>query len=542
MTKHAFPVIASFLVLLSSCAPHLTPEQRRHDVAALAQWARDYHACVEVNSKVGGLPDYEKLLPEYMDLAERAETNEEFLQVVSGYFTLIGASGHGYLLPDDMLLQYMLESLVTGAKGLSDIPWDRFWKARYWARLRSKGFSHAPFRIIHEGDDYATGEDWSFNGKRIPEGSQIVGVNGMSCSEYKDYLKRETALRYVAGNADRFAEPLLVMNEGPGFKGWDVSFRLPDGSVCNSFVPQRKGHPANFQESKFTDSRESNCECVELGDEVGYVRIKFMIERKSGEKKIRRFLDKSQGRYKKLIIDLRHNPGGSTFCTYDALIRPFLDEPLVYKQTSGVKRKLLADFAPELVSVLRFGCSTSAWETAVDEVPPPEGFDPNEWTFHEISRQVKPSVRHAFDGDLVVLMDRQSGSATETYLDAVKRTGIATLLGRRSFGAMGGYIMPPVMRLPESGMIFRMEADLDINPDGSFNELAGVQPDVELPSCQLPDSTEKEKLLKDPWVLAAINGLNTPVADTSDRGGRQAGQALCLPGQHHGQACRSYAR
>jgi hypothetical protein len=127
-----------------------------------------------------------------MDLAEQAETNEEFLQVVSGYFTLIGASGHGYMVPEDMLIHYMLESLVTGAKGLSDIPWYRFWEARYWVKLQSKGFSHAPFRIIHEGDDYFTGEDWSFHGKRIPEGSQIVAVNGMSCSEYKDYLKRET--------------------------------------------------------------------------------------------------------------------------------------------------------------------------------------------------------------------------------------------------------------------------------------------------------------------------------------------------------------
>jgi C-terminal processing protease CtpA/Prc len=300
------------------------------------------------------------------------------------------------------------------------------------------------------------------------------------------------------------------MNEGPGFRGWDVSFRLPDGGQCDSFVPQRKGHPANFQKPKFTNCRKGNCECVELSDEVGYVRVKCMKERKSGEKKIRRFLDKSQGRYKKLIIDLRHNGGGSTYCSYDALIRPFLDEPLVYKQTSGVKRKLLADFAPELVGVLRFGCSKSAWETSVDEVPPPEGFDPNEWTFHEISREVKPSDRYAFDGDLYVLMDRQSGSATETYLDAIKRTGMTTLLGRRSYGALCGYMMAPVARLPESGMIFLMEADLDINPDGSINELTGVQPDVELPSCELPDRVDKETLLKDPWIQAVINGLSSP--------------------------------
>ena len=542
MTKHTLPVIASFLVLVSSCAPHLTAEQRRHDVAALARWAKDYHACVEVNSTVAGMPDYEKLLPKYMDLAEEAESNEEYLQVVQGYFTLIGASGHGYMLPEELLWLYLVDSLFQRPKGLSDIPWSRFLGARYWAKLQNRSFCHAPFRIICQGDDHFTAEDWSYRRKRIPQGSQIVAVNGMSCSEYREYLKRETALRYVAANADLLTRHLLVINEGPGFKGWSVSFRLPDGGERESFVPKRKGHPASVK-PKFTDSRKDNCVCVELTEEVGYVRVKSMRQSsKSEEKEIRRFLNKSQGRYEKLIIDVRHNPGGSTIYTYEALLRPFLDEPLVYKQTTGIKRKLLTDFDPESVSGLRGGCSRWAWQTAVDEIPPPKGFDPNQWIFHEISREVKPSDRYAFDGDVYVLMDRQSASATETYLDAIKRTGIATLVGQRSYGAMGGDIMPPVMRLPESGMIFRMEADLDINPDGSFNELTGVQPDVELPPCQLPDRTDREILLKDPWIQAVINGLNTPVAYIVDRNERQAGQAICLPGQHHGHAWRSYAR
>jgi len=493
--------------------PRLTAEDRKSDIDFLARWAKNYHPCVEVTSKAWGLPDYEKLLPKYIDLAEQAETNEAFLQVVWGYYTLIGASGHGYLLSEDMLQDYMLDARSRGAKGLSDIPWGRFREAKYWAKLHKKSLAHAPFRINHEGEDFFTGEDWSSWGKRIPKGSQIVRVNGMSCSEYKDYLERETALRYVAGNADRFTEPLLVMNEGPGFRGWDVSFRLPDGSECNRFVPQRKGRRRpDKDKSRFMNWRKENCECVELSDEVGYVRIKFMIGEweKSDGKKIRRFLEKSQGRYKKLIIDLRHNLGGSPNYAYENLIRPFLNEPLVYKLLSGIKRKILT----EELFVVR--CSLfHGWETAIDEVPPPEGFDPNQWFFHESHRKVKPSDRYAFDGDMYVLMDQRSASATEAYLDAVKRTGLATLVGQRSYGAGGDYIIAPVMRLPASGMIFRMEADLDVNPDGSFIELVGVQPDVELPSCPLPDRADKETLLKDPWIQAVIKGLSAPTADTS---------------------------
>jgi hypothetical protein len=503
-------VLAILLVLFGSggcvCPPRLTAEDRRSDIEFLARWAKDYHACVEVNSKVAAMPDYEKLLPEYMDLAEQAESNQEFYQVVWGYYRLIGASGHGYMLPEGSLLWYMLDSLRHDAKGFSDIPWGRFWEARYWPRLQRKYFSHAPFRIIHEGGNYFTGEDWSSWGKRIPKGSQIVAVNGMSCLEYKDYLKRQTALRYVAYNVDQIADQLLVMNEGPSFKGWDISFQLPDGSQCNRFVPGRKGwRPSD--KSKFMNWGKGNCECVQLNDKVGYLRIKAMIggREKSDVKKIRRFLERSQGRYKKLIIDLRQNSGGSTIYTYNVLIRPFLDEPLVYRQISGVKRKVLTD-----LFIVRGSCSEYAWETAVDEVPPPAGFDPNVWIFHEISREVKPSDRYAFDGDLYVLMDRKSGSATETYLDAIKRTGMATLLGRRSAGAMCGYFIAPVMRLPESGMIFRMEGDLDINPDGTFHELTGVQPDVELPDADPPKSINRGDLLKDEWIKWIL-------ADTQDR-------------------------
>jgi hypothetical protein len=506
-TAQLIIVFTILFVLLGSggCVfpPRLTAEDRRSDVEFLARWARDYHPCVEVNLKAAGLDDYEKLLPKYVDLAEQARTNEEFLQVVWGYFTLIGASGHGYLLDEDSLLGYMENSWRHGAKGLSDIPWGRFWEARYWAKLHKKCFAHAPFRINREGEDYFTGEDWSSWGKRIPAASQIVRVNGMSCSQYKNYLKRETALRYVAGNADRFTDPLLAVNEGPGFRGWDVSFRLPDGSECGRFVPRLKGW-RRPDESRFRNWRKGNCECVELSDEVGYVRIKLMVGgwEESDGKKIRLFLEKSQGRYKKLIIDLRHNGGGSPIYVFENLILPFLNEPLVYKLISGIKRKVLTDD----LYVVRLG----AWETAIDEVPPPAGFDPNQWVFHEMHREVKPSDRYVFDGDMYVLMDQYSASATETYLDAVKRTGLATLVGQRSAGAGGDYIIAPVMRLPASGMIFRMAADLDINPDGTFLELTGVQPDVELPSCPLPHRVDREILLKDPWIQAVINGLSTP--------------------------------
>jgi len=506
--KYTIPTVLSLAVLLSSCSPRLTAEQRRLDVEYLSQWAREYSPTVTVNERFSGLPSYEALRPGYIELAEKARDNREFLQVVFGYFNLIGASGHGHLYPEENLKSFMVDSLLRGGKGWMDIAWHQFHRGMYWAGLFQECFVHPPFRVACRQGKYFTSDRWAVRGVTIPGGSRIIKVNGMTCPAYVEHLKRRTWLRHVAGNVDWITEQLLVVHEGGDFKGWQVEFRLPDGSIRPAFVPYTNGF-APAATTEFLNWRKGNCVCVELTDKVGYVRIKALVHafRSADQKRIRQFLDKSQGRYEKLIIDVRGNGGGSTFYAYETLIQPFLREPAVYKQTTGVRKKFLADKGSAYVERLRGGVSQWAWETKIEETSPPEGFDANEWVFYEITREVKPSDRYCFDGRLYVLADRGSGSATETYADAIKRTGLGTIVGQRTAGGLGGYFMADTVRLPASGMIFRLEADLDINPDGSFQELAGTKPDVELPPCDLPEKTTKEELLKDAWVRKVIDEL-----------------------------------
>jgi len=78
---------------------------------------------------------------------------------------------------------------------------------------------------------------------------------------------------------------------------------------------------------------------------------------------------------------------------------------------------------------------------------------------------------------------------------------------KRAYRDPAGYIEPPVLRLPESGIIFRVETELVINPDGSFNELFGTPPDIELEPADLPKSITKEELLKDEWIKKIIDEM-----------------------------------
>jgi len=510
-----------------SYTPKLTSEDRKRDIQFLADWTRDYHPFVELDERQRNTPSYEVLLPRYLEFAENARSDEEFFQVVNGYFKVISATCHYYLVDEETLKWAKLGSFLGIIKvGITPGQFDR---ARYWARLSDEisTRAHPPFHVEGKEGKYFTGGDWQYGGTTIPKGSEILRVNGMTCSRYLDHIKANTSLKYDAypkGWADYF---LMIIDEGPSFRGWQVDFGLPDGSMLATFVPKVKGFPVSKEEKVRTKEPEANCTCLELTDDVGYIRIKgcmagalsyvFRGYIKKDRNKIKTFLNRSEGKYSKLIIDFRNNAGGLPQYGYDALISPFLDEPATYSQVVGVKTKYLADTDKSILRFLRKDVSKQkAHVIRITETPPPEGFNPNEWTFYEVTRKIEPRSRYNFKGDLYFLINGGCYSAADDILNAVKRIGFATLVGQNTGGGAAGYLAPPVITLPASGMAFRVETDLVINPDGSYNEISGTPPDIELPNADPPKSITKGDLLKDEWIQKVIAGLPAGTQADSD--------------------------
>ncbi len=519
-------IVVSVAVLLalsavSGCSgpPTLTPAERQTDIEFLAQWARDYSPLVALNQKYKGTPSYEALLPKYVDFAERAQSDQEFYEVVSGYFSVVGASGHAYLLPDSYLKWGGIGAFFGVIKtGITPSQYDQ---ARHWPKL-ADGLStraHPPFRVVGRDGRYFTGDLWQYEGTAIPEGSEILKVDGMTCSRYLDFVKANTLLKYDAYPKDWVDKFLMIIDEGPSFKGWQVDFRLPDGRTLAAFVPKIKGFPAPAEEKVRTAEPKENCTCLELADNAGYIRIRsflgspldFVLKgfiRKDG-RKIKAFLDRSRGKYDTLIIDVRNNGGGDPLYFYDNLIRPFLDEPVTYTHRMGLKRKFLRDTKPPVLRQLR---KTMVPEYVIDtsQIKPPDGFDGSEWIFYEITRRLEPSRRFAFKGDVYILINGGCFSACDDYPSTVKRIGLATLVGQTTGGIGGiGYCMTPFVRLPQSGMIFALDAHLPLNPDGTFTALHGLEPDIRLPDADPPKSITKEDLLKDEWIKTILAGLRT---------------------------------
>jgi len=516
-----FCVLLSFLILfiIAGCvtAPKLTPEDRKRDIQFLADWARDYSPLVELNEKHKGTPSYEALLPKYLEFAEQAQSNEDFYQVVLGYFSVIGASGHAYMLPDNVLKWASVGSLLGVCKyGVTS---RQFQQARYWPKLAGNlsNRAHPPFHVEGREGRYFTGDDWQYDGTTIPKGSEILKVNGMTCSCYLDFIKANTSLKYDAypkGWADYF---LMIIDEGPSFEGWQVDFAPTDGSVLAAFVPKVKGFPTSKEEKIHTIEPKANCTCLELADDVGYIRIRsfqrhpldYLFKRfiNKERKKIESFLERSRGEYSKLIIDVRNNSGGDPVYFYENLIRPFLDQPVTYRHTVGLKRRFLKDTKPSVLRELR-KVMVPKYVTDIKEVIPPEGFDDKKWIFYEITRRLEPAKPYTFNGEIFILINSGCFSACDDYANTIKRIGTATLAGRTTGGAGGiGYCMTPFVRLPQSGMVFALDIHLPLNPDGSFTALHGLEPDIELPDADPPKSITKEDLLKDIWIRKIIQDL-----------------------------------
>ncbi len=525
----AAPLVVAFALLLllsgSGCrvkTPELSSEDRKSDIQFMADWARDCSPFVELTQKHHGTPSYEDLLPKYLEYAEQAETNEEFYRVVSEYYKLVCTTGHGGLAGEDDLWLGRI-ALLLGIVD-ADIKISELTAAMYWPRLvhgRLSTRAHPPFRITHKDGKYLTDDDWEVDGVTVPRGSQIVKVDGMSCSDYLDFIKENTPLRYDPFPKDWTEQYLLIIDEGGEFKGWQVEFLLPDESTHSAFVPKLDGLPAPKEEPIHTAEAPDNCTCIELTDEVAYVRIKSMIPtvwgvlfphllRKDG-KVIRKFLEKADGKYRKLIIDVRRNAGGIPRYFYENLIRPFLDEPVTYDQVAGIRRKYRDKLDKRSLKTLTKGVSGKKQHViSTEEIDAPEGFDPKEWVFYRITRRLEPRKRYDFDGAVYVLIDRPAFSATDDFANAVKRIGFAKLVGRNTSGGCAAYIAPSFIKLPASGMIFRAETELVINPDGRVNELNGTPPDIEFEPADPPKSITKEDLLNDEWIQKIIADPQSP--------------------------------
>lgn len=347
-------------------------------------------------------------------------------------------------------------------------------------------------------------KDYNRNGKLLPAGSVIVKVNGQPADEFARSLQNKMHLQVDAMLHKLYLQQLLCIN--PGTDGWDIEVRLPDGTTGQVRVSAYPGY-RNLQPS---GDGKANVIARELDGSTGYLRIFSFEGRYMNEdnRAIQSFMDQSRGGYRKLIVDIRGNGGGEEDYWANLLVKPLLQQPAVYEQTGSVKKQFFIRFGIRFSLYQKFVNSTLTNKKRYDvtEVAKTEhaGLDPAQWDTFKVTKTFRPANRFSFDGKVYLLADSGTFSAADSFTAAVRKLKLGTVVGTNTAGGDCAYMEPYRYALPNSGLMFKLETDMNFNEEGQVNEIYGTAPDVLLePSAYptaYPAGYEKEDLMKDEWI------------------------------------------
>lgn len=216
---------------------------------------------------------------------------------------------------------------------------------------------------------------------------------------------------------------------------------------------------------------------------AAYVRIKNMTNDPDDGKELLSFFATLEERgYEHCIIDIRGNTGGDTMHWMAYIVGPnFAEMP-----RCDFYQLLKGDYAREYAECYGISARPIS-ELPLEELPElcPEDLEGVD-SFFVMEYGTMKITYGAFEpplytGRFWLLTDGLVYSASDSLAADAKASGFATLVGERTGGNGIGYT--PVIRcLPNTGICFRYDSGLGLNPDGSANSEVGTAPDYECES------------------------------------------------------------
>ncbi len=310
---------------------------------------------------------------------------------------------------------------------------------------------------------------------------------------------------------------------GPlGFKPYEDMFRESE----SSYKMWEKIFKNTYRQGELEDyyslkKRRENVvtDVIEPG-KIAYLKIySFLIDyHKEGEeykKEIEIIYDflKSIKDYPYLFIDISDNEGGNREYWLQAIVAPLRNKLKEVKNLSVEKTYLIR--GGEYIVNLLENYIPDLKNNTIDKLPMydllPAGVKENFMyyattdivkDFEKFSKYVEPVD---FNGKIFLIVSRTTYSTANIFAEFCKETGFATVIGERTRKGDGGWLMPGLMRLPNSGLIVRFDGAMLINQDGTSYFETGTIPDIEIK--MIPKNPfEKDEELKQK-ILQVIKSL-----------------------------------
>ncbi|HSV85046.1 MAG TPA: S41 family peptidase [Levilinea sp.] len=448
----------------------LTPDQKAADMRYLLDLTRQVSQADAV-WQAAGLDNPLDQPEGWIERARQTNSNSKFADLVLQFLVHAGQGGHAFLAYD---VQFNPTTSLVG-----DIPRDAFYKMPQWGQVISRlaWNAHADLQVTYRDGQYVLGADKRLGDITIPNGAVVETVDSLPADEFVLAQQYRAHLRYDPLFKKFFLYPLFSVDPGPARPGWDIVFRLPDGAQQTVFVPKIPGYVSHRPD----ESSAANTRCLAINAHTLYLKILTFSGAHADQDAATLRQCFASGSFQKVIFDVRGNSGGEIWSYTDNIIAPLIREPLTYETTDP-----------------------PAHVARVDEIAYPPYSDQG-WRVVRVTRRVEPVAEpFPFDGQVYILADNNTLSAGDSFVAVMQRSGLAKVVGANTAGWGQSYQAKLPYALPNSGIIFYLDSELTLNPDGTLNNYVGVVPDISLSASTYPTpypaSLSLTTLLADEWV------------------------------------------
>ncbi|MGD0785342.1 MAG: S41 family peptidase [Sedimentisphaerales bacterium] len=408
----------------------LTKEDRIFGLVEIYSTAKQHFAYFE---RLPNL-DWDKTFKEYLPLVEKKQSLLEYYRILQRFIALLEDGHTNVYLPKTVETQ--LDRLPLRLKYIQD----------EWViteRMPSK-------EILKED---------------IPVGSIVLNIEKLPANEY---IEKEF-IPYSAHGSIQGKRTAINWQLQNGQKVY-MTFKYPDGSVHSRIIcANRKTIKWNDElRKKYTSSLRlgPDFSTKQLENNILYVRYRECTKEIQG--KFCRLIQDMNMPPKAMIIDFRGNTGGST---PTQAIAHLMSLPISWY--SFKTRWSISYIDAQMSSEKNRDDKKAVLDGKRNFMKLPEKMDLEWFVVCDSNTQIQPAEKN-YNGQLILLIDRETASAAEDMVVMLHAAGRAKVTGEPSFGSTG---QPFMLDLPGGGTARICTANCKYTDGREFIGV-GIQPDI----------------------------------------------------------------